>query len=87
MDAACLFHLLRLTCTVLCSEEARLSFLVRDGEVVAGGSLVFVADEIGDGLVLGLLGRRLIALIALAEELFLDKIDGLMVESAAGQAE
>lgn len=54
-----------------------LFVLVGNGKVAAGGALVLVADVVGDGLVLGLLGRRLVALLALAEHLFLHKVDGL----------
>ena len=53
-----------------------LLVLVLDEELLASRVLVLAADEVGDGLVLGLLGGSLVALLALAEELFLDKVDG-----------
>ena len=57
-----------------------LFLLVLDGEIAAGGPLVLVADVVGDGLVLGLLGRGLVALLALAKHLFLHEIDGLAAD-------
>lgn len=58
-------------------EELNTVFLVlvSDEEVLASGVLVFVPNEIGDGFVFGLFGRGFVALVALAEELFLDEID------------
>ena len=53
-----------------------LLLLVRNDELFARGGLVLIADEVRDGLVLGLLGGRLVALVALAEEFLLDEVDG-----------
>lgn len=56
--------------------QAVLLVFVLDGHIGASGGLVLTADVVGDGLVLGLLGGALVALVALAEDLFLDKVDG-----------
>jgi hypothetical protein len=53
-----------------------LLVLILDGEFRARGALVLAADKVRDGLVLRLLGRTLIVLWALTENLFLDKVDG-----------
>lgn len=55
--------------------ETVLPILVLDGKITSRCVLVLVTDEIRDGLIFGLLRRRLVALIALAHELFLHKID------------
>merc|ERR1712025_120911 len=61
-----------------CTSKPRLPVLVLNGEITARGTLVLVADKVGYGLVLGLLGGRLVALVALAEELFLNEVDSLV---------
>lgn len=56
--------------------EPILLFLVFDGKFTARCALVLAANKVRDGLVLGLFRRRLIALITLAENLFLHKVNG-----------
>lgn len=55
--------------------------LVGNEKVLSGGLFVLVPNEIRNGLVLGLFGGALVALIAFPEELFLDKVDGWVGES------
>lgn len=54
---------------------AKLVLLVLDGKVATSGLLVLVADVIGDLLVLGLLDGALVALVALAQDMFLYPVD------------
>lgn len=54
---------------------AKLVLLVLDGKVATGGLLVLVADVIGDLLVLDLLDGALVALVALAQDMFLYPVD------------
>jgi hypothetical protein len=49
--------------------------LLSDGEVLARGGFVLVADLVGDEAVLGLLRGALVVLRAAAEELLLDVVD------------
>lgn len=58
--------------------ETVLPILVLDGEVTSRCVLVLVTDKVRDGLIFGLLRRRLVALITLAHKLFLHKIDSLV---------
>lgn len=55
--------------------SAVLFVLVRDEEVLARRFLVLVPNKVGNGFILGLFGGGFIALVALAEKLFLDIID------------
>ncbi len=69
------------------AEAARLlllaAFLVLlDGEVLAGGVVVLLPDLVGDEAVLGLLGRALVVLRALLEDLLLHPVDALGDELA-----
>ena len=50
-------------------------FLALDRELIASRALVAIADGLGNHLVLSLLDGALVVLRALAEELFLDKVD------------
>merc|ERR1712000_611094 len=56
----------------------RTSVLVLDEKLVASGVLVLAADEVGNGLVLGLLGSGFVGLVALAHDLLLDEVDSLV---------
>lgn len=56
--------------------EAVFLILVGDEEILSGGFLVLVPNEIRYGLVLGLLCRVLVGLVAFPEDLFLNKVDG-----------
>ena len=56
--------------------HAIASLFVRNGEVLASLALVLVTDEVRDLLVLGLLDGALVVLLALAEEVLLDVVDG-----------
>ena len=58
------------------SLSTKLLVLVLNKELIARGGLVLVADEIGDSLVLRLLGGALVVLGALTEDIFLDVVDG-----------
>jgi hypothetical protein len=50
-----------------------------DGEVLAGGVVVLLADLVGDEAVLGLLGGALVVLRALLEDLLLNPVDAFSV--------
>lgn len=49
---------------------------VTNGKVLAGRGLVLVTDKVRDGLILGLLDSRLVALVALTQEFLLHIVDG-----------
>lgn len=55
------------------------SLLVFDGEIRASRVLVLSTDKVANLLVLGLLDGRLVVLGALAEDLFLDKVDACVM--------
>lgn len=57
----------------------KLLVLVLYGEIATRCGLVLVADKVRDGLVLGLLGGRFIALVASTEELLLDEVDSCII--------
>ena len=64
------------------TEAARLLgllslLLLLDGEVLAGGVVVLLADLVGDETVLGLLRGAFIVLLALLEDILLHPVDAL----------
>jgi len=52
------------------------ALFVLDGNFRTGCAFILAADEVGNLLVLSLLDGALVALVALAENLLLDHVDG-----------
>ena len=64
-----------------------LLLLLLDGELLARGILVLAADGLRNHLVLGLLGRVLVGLRALLEDILLDPVDacGILLAGTGAQ--